>query len=322
MGSKHLNYYSESLGGVFKIFDQSIRSEHRKYQASLTCETISRSIRLQRAEEASSSHPPQRKTRTNKQLVGLTKDIDRREAAGNYSDAICNRWRCYDENCNHYKQHCWVGSHQPDRIPQINLPPDGLPTDAYGIFSLFFGDAIPDVIAQNTYKYARIREAELERKHPSRHLKKPWEDTTVGELKGYLGMLIYMSLCHLPKRAAYWNTNLHKPVHEAVTMHISRNRFDELEASLHISDPAIDDDCFSKLEPLNSHLLSMTTTLWTPGYRLAMDEYMTRFTGRANEKHTIPSKPIPTGIKGWAVADLGYILYWFWHARGKGPQGV
>ena len=49
---------------------------------------------------------------------------------------------------------------------------------------------------------------------------------------------------------------------------------------------------------------------------------MTRFTGRAHEKLTIPSKPIPTGIKGWAVAELGYFLYWFWHARGKGPQGV
>ena len=83
----------------------------------------------------------------------------------------------------------------------------------------------------------------------------------VGELRVYLRMLIYMSLCHLPKRAAYWNTKSHKPVHKAVTMHISQNQFDELETFLHISDSDIGRDCFSKLKPLNSHFFSMTTTL-------------------------------------------------------------
>ena len=33
---------------------------------------------------------------------------------------------------------------------------------------------------------------------------------------------------------------------------------------------------------------------------------MTRFTGRAKEKVTISSKPIPTGIKDWALAEKGY----------------
>lgn len=100
----------------------------------------------------------------------------------------------------------------------------------------------------------------MKRKHLDRHPKKAWVDTTVGELRTYLGMLNYMSLCHLPKSAAYWNTKPHKSVHEAVTMHISRDRFDELEASLHISEPTVNGDYLSKLEPLNSHLLSMTTT--------------------------------------------------------------
>ena len=48
---------------------------------------------------------------------------------------------------------------------------------------------------------------------------------------------------------------------------------------------------------------------------------MTRFTGRAKEKVTILSKPIPTGIKGWALAEKGYFLHWLWHAKRKGPQG-
>ena len=49
---------------------------------------------------------------------------------------------------------------------------------------------------------------------------------------------------------------------------------------------------------------------------------MVRFTGRAKKKLTIPTKPIPTGIKAWIIADKGYFLYLFWHAKGSGPQGI
>ena len=49
---------------------------------------------------------------------------------------------------------------------------------------------------------------------------------------------------------------------------------------------------------------------------------MSRFTGRAKEKITITSKPIPTGIKAWVIANEGYFLHWFWHAKGDGPQGI
>ena len=49
---------------------------------------------------------------------------------------------------------------------------------------------------------------------------------------------------------------------------------------------------------------------------------MVRYTGRAKEIVTIPSKPIPTGIKGWAIADEGYFIHLFWHAKTKGPQGL
>ena len=49
---------------------------------------------------------------------------------------------------------------------------------------------------------------------------------------------------------------------------------------------------------------------------------MVRFTDRVKEKLTIPTKPIPTGIKAWIIADKGYFLYLFWHAKGSGPQGI
>ena len=61
----------------------------------------------------------------------------------------------------------------PDRASQVNLPSDILPIDAYGIFSLFFSDAILNVIAQNTNRFARIREDNLKKKSPDRHPKEP-----------------------------------------------------------------------------------------------------------------------------------------------------
>jgi hypothetical protein len=49
---------------------------------------------------------------------------------------------------------------------------------------------------------------------------------------------------------------------------------------------------------------------------------MVRFTGRSHDIITIPSKPIPTGYKGWAVAQKGFILSWLWHSKGSGLVGI
>jgi hypothetical protein len=50
---------------------------------------------------------------------------------------------------------------------------------------------------------------------------------------------------------------------------------------------------------------------------------MQRFTRRAYDTTTIPSKPIPTGYKVWVVAQLGFFLQWTFHSKGKkGPVGV
>ena len=49
---------------------------------------------------------------------------------------------------------------------------------------------------------------------------------------------------------------------------------------------------------------------------------MIQFIGRVKEKLTILTKLIPTGIKAWIIADKDYFLYWFWHAKGSGPQEI
>ena len=116
------------------------------------------------------------------------------------------------------------------RHQKLFLPPNVQPNDAYALFSLFFSDPILDVIARNTNTFAYMRESRLEQKNPNRkRKKKPWQDTSAYELKAYLRVLIYESTCIQQRRRDYWNRDPDQPRHEAITAHISRDRFDELE---------------------------------------------------------------------------------------------
>lgn len=77
-----------------------------------------------------------------------------------------------------------------------------------------------------------------------------------------------------------------------------------------------------QLEPLDSYLKARAQQLWIPGTNLAVDECMTRFTGRSSSTVTLPSKPIPKGYKTWALGDHGYLLNWMFHRKETGPVGL
>ena len=47
---------------------------------------------------------------------------------------------------------------------------------------------------------------------------------------------------------------------------------------------------------------------------------MQRFTGRAKEITTIPSKKHSTGYKTWILADHSYVLLIKFHAKGNGKD--
>ena len=219
-----------------------------------------------------------------------------------------------------------------ERLQKMYLSRHIKPNDACSIFSLFFDDDILTTIAQNTNLYAPIQKARLQAKKPDpKHARTPWKDVLVTELRAYLGIFIYRSIHEESDRSDYWTVNPKMASHQIITEAISRNRFDQLEQIIHVAKPENASEnpkkkkkafCFHKLEPLNTHLLSIAKKLWKPSSELAVDEFMVRFTGRAKEIVTIPAKPIPTGIKGWGIADKGYFLHWYWHAKGKGPQGV
>ena len=49
---------------------------------------------------------------------------------------------------------------------------------------------------------------------------------------------------------------------------------------------------------------------WIPSTNITVDEIMIKFEGRTLQKVTIPGKPIPTGLKLFALGDSGYIYNW------------
>ena len=140
-----------------------------------------------------------------------------------------------------------------ERPCKVCLPSHIQPNDAYGIFSLFFTHEVLAVIVKNTNIYGAQH---------YRHLKTAWQDTLVIELRAFLGILIYCSLYSHPRHKDLWNTDPLKPIHLGLTQTLSRDRFTQLEACIHVSDPDVKGDMFSKLEPVNSMLLKTCKDIW------------------------------------------------------------
>ena len=124
----------------------------------------------------------------------------------------------------------------------------------------------------------------------------------------------------------YWQMDKRLPKHPMVYNAMCLNRFEQLQRFIHVSDPDKEGSAHTKVrlqlqilfcnklanniqvEPLSTHMLKQTTSYWNPGTDVAVDEAMTRFTGRSSDIVTIPNKPIATGFKIWVLAQMGYCL--------------
>jgi hypothetical protein len=58
------------------------------------------------------------------------------------------------------------------------------------------------------------------------------------------------------------------------------------------------------VEPLSFTIQKQNLVVWQPGRDIAVDEFIIRFQGRSKNITIIPSKPIPIGYKGWAIAQV------------------
>ena len=66
-------------------------------------------------------------------------------------------------------------------------------------FSLFFTDVLVQTIVNATNKYGK------------KHYPSSWSDTTLGEIRKFYAVMIYMGTHQSPKIESYWSTPVHSP---------------------------------------------------------------------------------------------------------------
>ena len=132
------------------------------------------------------------------------------------------------------------------------------------------------------------------------------------EVSQCLGILMYMSIVSLPNIRLYWRASLRN---DMVANVMSRDRFEQIVSSLHLSDndlqPARDSPVYDRLYKVRE----FTTNLARNFERHAeieqvssVDEQMIPFKGQLWLKVFMKDKPIKRGVKVWALAgQSGYI---------------
>jgi hypothetical protein len=109
---------------------------------------------------------------------------------------------------------------QPAHKRELLLPPEFCQQESNGLqkaqtplsyFKLFFTDAEFETIAVNTNAY-RAKKIE---EHPEweNGRGKRWKDVTRGEMKVFVGLLIYMGLYRLASVPEYWDKSGKGPIH-------------------------------------------------------------------------------------------------------------
>lgn len=226
-------------------------------------------------------------------------------------------------------------SKKPDtkKEPTLKLPPvpeyeplqphhdeheaAGLPaelcTSPLAVFQQLFTNDIWEAICKNTNAYYQQKS-----KSASGTTPRPWKDTTVGELKVWLGLILYMGIIPCPATSDYWDEDTRQKPMSAMSL----CRFQQLKRYLHISPPVTTSqrpEWWEKMEPMSSIAQERCKQCYLPSSNVAIDEMMVKCEGRSVHTLTMPNKPIDHGYKLFAIADHGYTYGWIYNSRVSGP---
>ena len=140
--------------------------------------------------------------------------------------------------------------------------------------------------------------------NPSSHTK-TWEDTTREELYQYVALRLLMGVQPRPTYRHYWSSNplVNSPIFGQT---MSRDRYDQLTASLHFADnedPAAADDRLWKLRPVIDTLTQTFKETFIPERRIAIDESLWAYRGRHHAIQFNPSKRARFGMKVYKLSS-------------------
>ena len=202
-----------------------------------------------------------------------------------------------------------------------------LPKSPLGIFQSFLPVSVVEEWVESTNTH--VESLILDKGVTPARLRK-WTPLTVNEVYVFIGIVICMQNANEKSMADYWRT--YKPgsigATHPWTVHMSLHRFEALWRYLRLCDYSDFDSAtaaekaYARVEKWSRHIQTTTTSFYTPGSSVVVDECIQGFTGRSSLKTYIPNKPNPEGIKIWAIGEGGILLRWLWHVPGSGPVGI
>ncbi len=142
-----------------------------------------------------------------------------------------------------------------------------------------------------------------------------WHDTSVEEMKAFIGILILIGIIKLPRLEMYWSHKYPLITTPSIAAIMPRVRFEQLFRFFHLSinstEPLIVPvaDRLVKVRKFLDLITAQFEKLYNMHQECSIDEAMIKFKGRLGFKQYLKDKPIKWGIKVFALADAtnGYV---------------
>lgn len=186
-------------------------------------------------------------------------------------------------------------------LGNLDLPPEITELDSpIQFFEFFITNEILDYIVDQSCVYST-------QQCPTKPLA-----LTVEDLEQFIGIVIYMSVAHLPATRMYWSTALK---HTLVADVMSCNKFEKIKRFLHFNNnydfiPAGNNghDKLFKIRPLLSKLRERLLKVPKEEF-MAVDEQIIPTKARSNIKQYNPKKPHKWGYKAFVLSGISGFSY-------------
>ncbi|XP_039300901.1 piggyBac transposable element-derived protein 1-like [Nilaparvata lugens] len=215
--------------------------------------------------------------------------------------------------------------HFNPRADVVGVNPDILETmiDANPIdfLELFVTEDVINYLVIETNRYANQRLANTRLSAGARMNK--WVNTTVKEMKLFLGMIIYMGILVLPTVAHYWRKS--SIFTSVLPKYMSRNRFELLLSNFHCAnneEAPVPNNRLHKIQSLVDMLVENFQLVVNPGEDMCIDESIIPFRGRLVFRQYVKNKTHPYGIKIFkmCVKDCYTVSYKIYAGREATPN--
>ena len=142
-----------------------------------------------------------------------------------------------------------------------------------------------------------------------------WHDVDKNELQAFVGVLMLMGICKLPRMEMYWTTT-HPLTTPGLAEVMPLRRFMQIlryfhlcDVNLHVPRGQPGFDALFKVRAILDIITPLLESEYDPDEQLAVDEAMIHFKGRLGFKQYMKDKPTKWGIKVFALADSqnGYV---------------